>query len=780
MSITTMWVLSKSCCAGSNIVITLNMDISEIEENLLSIGEPKLHSEMCKSLCVVYIKVLVIFPNLEAARPRSTSGIQALCALHIALEKTKNILRHCAECSKLYLAITGDSVVLKFEKARCALEDSLHRVEDIVPQAISGQIAEILIELGGIDFSLDPVEKQIGDEVIALFQHGRNFKSSGNSNELQSFHQAACKLGITSSRAALRERRALKKLIERAQAEEDKRKESIIAYLQHLMKKYSKLFRSEFSDDNDSQGSTPCSPSLQGLGHSSSAFDRKLLKLGSYNMKSCSRRSDQMPIPPEELRCPISLQLMYDPVIIASGQTYERVCIEKWFGDGHSTCPKTQQQLPHRFLTTNFCVKGLVASWCEQNGIPIPDGPPESLDLNYWRLVLSETDSASSKLVESVGSCKCKGGGVKDLLLTDDDIIEEVEGNEAEDNCEVHEFQKYEDLLKLLRKEDELVNKCKMVEQIGNCLIDDEDARTYMGANGFVEELLCFLGSAVSAGNRMAQEIGVVSLVNLALNSKRNKELMMSLGVLPVLQKMIADTDTDTDTLGAAASLYSSLSVLADAKPIIGASEAVPFLIRVLQSEVNERRKLDVLHALYNIASHPSNIPHLVSSGIIDGLRTHVTANPTDPERTEKCIGVLIYLASSSNATRDKITKAPGMVSSLATLLDTGEPIEQEQAATCLLKLCNGNEACSQMVLEEGAIPALVSISVNGTVKGKQKAHKLLMLFRDQRQRDSSSTQGQVGSEATEASSREPKPSQRKVWSFWRKAKSKSLSAYQC
>lgn len=39
-------------------------------------------------------------------------------------------------------AITGDSVVLKFEKARCALEDSLKRVEDIVPQAISVQVVD--------------------------------------------------------------------------------------------------------------------------------------------------------------------------------------------------------------------------------------------------------------------------------------------------------------------------------------------------------------------------------------------------------------------------------------------------------------------------------------------------------------------------------------------------------------------------------------------------------------------------------------------------------------
>lgn len=37
-------------------------------------------------------------------------------------------------------AITGDSVLLKFEKAKCALGDSLKRVEDIVPQSIGCQV----------------------------------------------------------------------------------------------------------------------------------------------------------------------------------------------------------------------------------------------------------------------------------------------------------------------------------------------------------------------------------------------------------------------------------------------------------------------------------------------------------------------------------------------------------------------------------------------------------------------------------------------------------------
>ncbi|KAL7135061.1 hypothetical protein ABFS83_11G067600 [Erythranthe nasuta] len=778
------------------------MDTSEIEENLLAIGEPKLHGEMCKSLCSVYVKVLAIFPDLEAARPRSTSGIQALCALHIALEKTKNILQHCAECSKLYLAITGDSVVLKFERARSALEDSLKRVEDIVPQAIRIQIDGVLAELVTIEFSLDPEEKQIGDDIIELLQQGRNFNNTSNdNNELESFHQAACKLGITSIRAALRERRSLKKLIERARAEEDKRKESIVAYLLHLIRKYSKLFRSEFSDDNDSQGSTPCSPTVNGssledgimLGRNGCAFDRQLSKLSSFNFKPNFRRSDQMSVPPEELRCPISLQLMYDPVIIASGQTYERVCIEKWFGDGHNTCPKTQQQLPHLSLTPNYCVKGLVASWCEHNGIPIPDGPPESLDLNYWRLVLSESDSANSKSLESIGSCKFKG--VKVVPLSDSVTIEEAEGNEEEDvsvsahedDCEVHAFENYEDLLRILAEEDDLMKKCKAAEQIRHLLKDDEEARIYMGANGFTEALLRFLESAVSARNVMAQEIGAMALFNLAVNNNRNKELMLASGVLPILQKMIANSDS----IAASTALYLNLSCLEEAKPIIGTTEAVPFLIWVLKNETDEQCKLDALHTLYNISNQPTNIPHLLSAGIIDGLQALIT-QPNEQAWTEKCIAVLIYLASSKTA-RDEIITTPGLVGALASVLDLGEPIEQEQAAACLLILCNASEKCSQMVLQEGVIPSLVSISVNGTVRGKQKAQKLLMLFREQRQRDPSPSPSpaarprfESGDVAVLIGDQDSKPlsksvSRRKVgkaWSFWRK--NKSFSVYQC
>ncbi|KAJ1410622.1 Zinc finger, RING/FYVE/PHD-type [Sesbania bispinosa] len=712
------------------------MDVAEVEENLFAASDAKLHGEMCKDLSAIYCKILSIFPCLEAARPRSKSGIQALCSLHVALEKAKNVLQHCSECSKLYLAITGDAVLLKFEKAKCALIDSLKLVEDIVPQSIGCQIDEIVNELASMAFALDPSEKQVGDDLIALLQQGRKFNDSNDNNELECFHLAATRLGITSSRAALTERRALKKLIERARAEEDKRKESIIAYLFHLMRKYSKLFRSEFSDDNDSQGSQPCSPtvhrSLEDFvpGGHCQAFDRQLSKLSSFNFKPNNRRSGQMPLPPEELRCPISLQLMSDPVIIASGQTYERLCIEKWFSDGHNTCPKTQQKLDHLNLTPNYSVKGLVASWCEQNGIPIPEGPPESLDFNYWRLALSDSESTNSRSVNSVNSCKLKG--VKVVPLEESGISEQTGGNAAESlSGQEEDNEQYFSFLKVLTEVNNWKRKCKVVERLRLLLRDDEEARIFMGANGFVEALMQFLQSAVREGNVMAQESGAMALFNLAVNNNRNKEIMISAGILSLLEGMISDTSS----YGCATALYLNLSCLEEAKQIIGTSpQAVQFLIQILQAKTEVQCKLDSLHALYNLSTVPPNIPNLLSCGIINGLQS-LLVGQDDCMWIEKCIAVLINLAVSQVG-REEIMLTPGLIGALASILDTGELLEQEQAVSCLLILCNRSEKCCEMVLQEGVIPALVSISVNGTSRGREKAQKLLMLFREQRQRE--------------------------------------------
>lgn len=42
---------------------------------------------------------------------------------------------------------------------------------------------------------------------------------------------------------------------------------------------------------------------------------------------------------PEEYLCPITQEVMKDPVQVADGRSYERKAIQKWYNQGHRTCP---------------------------------------------------------------------------------------------------------------------------------------------------------------------------------------------------------------------------------------------------------------------------------------------------------------------------------------------------------------------------------------------------------------------------------------------------------
>ncbi|KAF8408722.1 hypothetical protein HHK36_004787 [Tetracentron sinense] len=94
---------------------------------------------------------------------------------------------------------------------------------------------------------------------------------------------------------------------------------------------------------------------------------------------------------PADFCCPLSLELMTDPVIVASGQTYERAFIRKWLDLGFTVCPKTRQTLAHTNLIPNYTVKALIANWCESNNVKLPD-PVKSMSLNQPSTLLSYAD----------------------------------------------------------------------------------------------------------------------------------------------------------------------------------------------------------------------------------------------------------------------------------------------------------------------------------------------------------------------------------------------------
>ena len=72
---------------------------------------------------------------------------------------------------------------------------------------------------------------------------------------------------------------------------------------------------------------------------------------------------DQVPI---SFYCPITQEIMADPVFTSDGQTYERSAIEKWLAN-HNTSPLTGNQLSMSTLTPNVLARGMIREFLERH-----------------------------------------------------------------------------------------------------------------------------------------------------------------------------------------------------------------------------------------------------------------------------------------------------------------------------------------------------------------------------------------------------------------------------
>ena len=74
--------------------------------------------------------------------------------------------------------------------------------------------------------------------------------------------------------------------------------------------------------------------------------------------------------PPKELICPITQEMMVEPVIAADGHTYERESIERWLsGASHQRSPTTNAAMLSRNLTANRLVSSMIAAYTSRLGI---------------------------------------------------------------------------------------------------------------------------------------------------------------------------------------------------------------------------------------------------------------------------------------------------------------------------------------------------------------------------------------------------------------------------
>ncbi|KAG6600819.1 U-box domain-containing protein 11 [Cucurbita argyrosperma subsp. argyrosperma] len=378
------------------------------------------------------------------------------------------------------------------------------------------------------------------------------------------------------------------------------------------------------------------------------------------------KNPDAVPIP-DDFLCPISLEIMRDPVIVSTGQTYERSYVQRWIDCGNTTCPKTQQKLQNLILTPNYVLRSLISQWCVNHNIEQPTG------------------LTNGKIKKCDGSYR--------------DVCEEMAAIET-----------------LVRKltSHSIEEQRASVTELRSLSKRSTDNRILIAEAGAIPALVNLL----TVGDVLIQENAVTSILNLSIY-ENNKGLIMLAGAIPSIVQVLRVGSMEARE-NAAATLF-SLSLADENRIIIGDSGAIPALVNLLENG-SSRGKKDAATALFNLCIYQGNKGRSVRAGIIPALLKMLTNSVNS--MVDEALTIMSVLASHQEA-KVAMVKA-STIPVLIDLLRTGLPRNKENAAAILLALCKRDTENLSCMSRLGAVIPLTDLAKSGTERAKRKAISLL------------------------------------------------------
>eukprot|EP00249_Psilotum_nudum_P012704 c23933_g1_i1 orf=1133-2215(+) len=266
--------------------------------------------------------------------------------------------------------------------------------------------------------------------------------------------------------------------------------------------------------------------------------------------------------------------------------------------------------------------------------------------------------------------------------------------------------------------------RLRAAKEIRRLTKNSASSRTYLAAAGVITPLVSMLKS----GGPDAQEVAVFALLNLAVRDERNKIRIVNEGAIIPLVELLQSEDAALKEAAAAAIL--TLSASNANKPIIGVSGATPLLVEMLVSG-SIQGKVDAVMALYNISTYPDNLLPILAAGAVPPLIILLQDCKKSSRVAEKTTMLLESLATFEEG-RSSILKEEGGILALVEVLEEGSLQGREHAVRALFTMCKSNRCkYRQAILQEGVIPGLLELTVQGSTHAQQDAHSLLQLLRD-------------------------------------------------
>ncbi|KAK4760843.1 hypothetical protein SAY87_005736 [Trapa incisa] len=697
----------------------MGSDTAEAVDVLYVPSSYKVHRTTCGELAKLVKRSLSLLPEIEAARPRCSSGIGALCSLNEAIEKAKLLLLHCSEASKLYLVFTANTIMSRCEKSRKLLEQSLVQIQGNVPVLLAIEISRLVDDIRSATFLLDLPDEEAGRFVRQLFQHGASESRMVENFELKAFQSALLKLNINSLKTILIERRSIGNLLRKI-GDSDPKKKTILSYFLYLFKKYADQIVADKAETINSEGDEQVSNGISRYNPLPGKPARVEKRISPSNSLSDSMLQ-------EGFKCPLSSRIMYDPVVIASGQTYERVWIQKWFDEGNDTCPKTKMKLSNLSVTPNAAIKDLISRWCTKYGISISD-PSAELEIgavstpDHSVTSIASLGSSISDLHFQVDLSNLSWGSL-DMSFGSHASLPKTTNGLSRLSMPSNENSRRKSLESILSmSEIPWKSQCDLVEDF-RCIVESDSQAFHLAPlEDFVSPILRFLGEAIHQGDVKAQRTGS-QLLLIYLKKSRNGAQPMPEELYFMLASLL---DSSDELKGESLDIIEMLSSQPSCTPNIVASGALSLIYDVLNSQ-SRALQGSVLRILRNLTADHDIQPHVFSlDNIIPKLVTFL-----DDKVVSLYVLYILQNLCDIEAAKIVITETSGCIASIAEMLNSESNDEKDIALSIFLTLCSQRLEYCELVMDEGVIPALVLISINGSQKSKGSALELLRLLRD-------------------------------------------------
>ncbi|KAH0903565.1 hypothetical protein HID58_043068, partial [Brassica napus] len=369
----------------------------------------------------------------------------------------------------------------------------------------------------------------------------------------------------------------------------------------------------------------------------------------------------------DDLRCPISLEIMNDPVVLETGHTYDRSSIAKWFSAGNITCPKTGKNLESTVLVGNVSVKQVIQSYFKK------EIDQKSMKKKKKKTSIPESLAAeeAGKLISDFLAGELINGGPKEMVkaLVEIRILTKTT---SFNRSRLVEAGVVESLMKLLRSGDPTIQENAMAA-ILNLSKDISGKVRIGGSGGGLEMIVEVLNEGARRESRQHAAAAIFYLSSLGDYSRSIGEIPDS---IPGLLRIVKGCDYgDSPKRNALIAIRSLLIQHSDNHWRVLAAGAVSVLLDLVRSgEIGDGVKADSIAVLAKIAEYPDGMISVLRRG---GLKLAVKvlgSSEVSPVTKQHCVVLLLNLCVNGGSdVVGALAKDPSVMGSLYTALSNGE-----------------------------------------------------------------------------------------------------------